>query len=320
MIDKSLLDTLNMSREWQKQVDLVNSFRPSSQLFDNPAILLARSLSSMLSKNTLADSLKSFRESYPSPLVNWLPEPKTIKGNPLLWDMMTDVLPKQFSLADSIKQALHSIPVTDPLRAIQSSLFGLSGKISSEAFRKADTTWLPTFEQVNQHAKDLVDDRLTHAPVTKEDMAKLETFLTESFTAVQEEIKKGGKSPMAIIGFIATIISLLLSLTPLLMDYYKAPAQQNTTKQDIEVVRQAILSKYDTVLGQLLKKNTVRIHCALRINPSQHSKVIQPLHEGAQVTVINTNHKWANVTFIDDDNWPITGWVLKKYLVRPAKK
>src|ERR1700730_5011548 len=109
MIDKSLLDTLNMSREWQRQLELVNSIRPASQLFDNPAIHLGRSLSSILSNTSLIGSWKSLKESYPSSLVNWLPEPRAIKVNPLLLDMMTDILPKQFSLADSINQALLNI-------------------------------------------------------------------------------------------------------------------------------------------------------------------------------------------------------------------
>lgn len=309
MLEQPLLDILKQNQEWKKLTDF-----SSSLLINNPAIDTWRSLTSSLQSNGLAESLSIVKGLYPSSLANWLPEPKTIKGNPLLWDRFTDLFPKQISLADSLNEALKGIDIPGPLRSIQSSLYDLSGKVSGMAFRMGDTSWLDTFEQVNIQAKAVVDEAVAHASVTKEDLNNLREFVSQSIDSIKAEIQKGAQSPMAIISFFIGLISLVLTAWPMIADKFKAPGEQNATKHDIELVRDTIVSSYNSELAVWAKKSEIRVTCAVREKPSSHSLVLQSLKKGCSVTVINTSHKWANISYIDDNKWPVTGWVLKKYL------
>jgi hypothetical protein len=313
MLEQPLLDILKQNQEWKKLTDL-----SSSVLINNPAVDTWRSLTSSLQSSGLVESLNIAKGLYPSSLANWLPEPRTIRGNPLLWDRFTDLFPKQISLADSLNQTLKGIDIPGPLRSIQSSLYDLSGKVSSMAFRMGDTSWLDAFEQVNVQAKAVVDEAAAHAAVTKEDLNNLQEFVSQSIDSIKAEIQKGAKSPMVIISFFIGLISLVLTAWPMIADKFKAPGEQNATKHDIELVRDAIVSSYNAELAVWTEKSEIRVTCAVREKPSSHSLVLQSLKKGCIVTIINTSHKWVNISYIDKNNWPVTGWVLKKYLNPPT--
>lgn len=315
MLEKPLLDILKQNQEWKKLTDL-----SSSILINNPAIDTWRSLTSTLQSSGLAETLSLAKGLYSSSLANWLPEPRTIKANPLLWDQFTDLFPKQISLTDSLNEALRNIDIPGPLRSIQSSLYDLSGKVSGMAFRRGDTTWLDTFEHVNVQAKTMVDAAAAHPTVTKQDLNNLQEFVSQSIESIKVDIRKGAKSPMAIISFFITLLSLVLSAWPIIADKFKAPGERNATKHDIELVRDAIVSRYDVELAAWVNKSEIRVTCAVRERPFKGSLILKSLKKGYSVTVINTSHRWANISYFDDNNWPVTGWVLKKYLIHPATR
>jgi len=51
------------------------------------------------------------------------------------------------------------------------------------------------------------------------------------------------------------------------------------------------------------------------------SLVIEKLPADFEVIILQINHKWVYVSYLNPkDNLPETGWILKKYVDKPQKK
>ena len=300
---------LSQQQRWKKMTDLSSSLWATQRAFND-----WQSLSSRLEKSGLLQSVNLAKRVFPAFSANWLPDPRTIRGNPLLFDRFAAVFPKQISLAESIQTAMRTIEVPGQLRSLQSSIYNLNSTIGGRAFRLGDTSWLNTFEQVSVEAKAIVDSLAEQTTATKEDLHQLKQFVAASIESIRTEIKKGAKSPAAIIGLVLTIAGFLLGLYSAFPEAFKAPGDQAATMQDIANARDSIVKVFQTELNNWAKKRIIRVTCVVRERPFLRSQILQALREGYSVTVVNTKRKWANITYIDEQGWLVAGWVLKKYL------
>ncbi|HZE83453.1 MAG TPA: hypothetical protein VE035_04050 [Puia sp.] len=113
---------------------------------------------------------------------------------------------------------------------------------------------------------------------------------------------------------------ILLAIYPIASDLFKSEGDKPATQRQLEQVKQDLAAKIQLTVNEFVKPATARINCSICLKPSKHSMHLLTLKAGAKISIINTNHKWANVSFLDpNSDWPVTGWVLKKYLISVKK-
>ena len=314
MSRSSFADILRMQQQWKEHTKATNTWRSFAET-DNSLQTVNRLLAdSLASARSVQEALKTARQFVPTSLANWRPVERAIMGNPVLWHSLADTWASQVSMAQSVQRALQVFPQADLLRSLQSSLSGIAGRITTDVLKKENDPWIPVFRRTNEEATAIVAGSVTQSTITVKEIQRLETLISESVAAIKDEIAESRRSPMNFAAFVLTIIGIILSLIPLLVDHYKELDEQNATKHDIEEVRQLITTKYEQAVKQFLPQRVLRLNCPVRIRPSGHGKILQTLRAGDTVTLINTNHKWANISFLDEEKWPVTGWILKKYL------
>jgi hypothetical protein len=300
MSKNALTDLLKMQQEWRASYGHMEKTMQLASKFAS-----ASAAGSALSHYTkIADSLLT----------------PSLKEHILRWSSLGNAFSQQLAWAESMKDitaSLVNVQRQPHLIAFQNSLLGLSKKINTRAIYQNDLTYLPAFEFINEQAKTLVSQVSTDKAATLADLDRLREFFDAGLQEIKKEVKKSGKSPLAIICFLLALISILQGIFP---DALKKDGGKPATQHQLAQVRQGLIDQYQATVDEFVRRATIRIKCSIRLKPSSQSMHLFTLTPGVKISVINTNHKWANISFIDPaGNWPVTGWVLKKYLLTEKK-
>jgi ApbE superfamily uncharacterized protein (UPF0280 family) len=95
------------------------------------------------------------------------------------------------------------------------------------------------------------------------------------------------------------------------------PQRDSITKEEIDGLKKYVDEKFQKALNEAAIKAETRIKCYIRYNPNQKSRGFFQIKAGQIVHIIEARHKWVRITVTDPtDSLPITGWIMKKYLIR----
>ena len=212
---------------------------------------------------------------------------------------------------------------TSKIATVQSALQGLSSKIAAKGIGGINVEFLNSFQTTTSQAVAISQEIAKTEYATKENIAKLEAFIGSSLEkfkeGVSEQIKATGKSPMAIIALWVGIFGILVTLWSILQTYQSpsAPSSQAATHQDMHDLKQFVGAQFKDALAFATIEATIRINCNLRYQPALNSNGFFRLKAGEPVRILDANHKWVRIAVIDpNDNLPVMGWVLRKYLNR----
>jgi hypothetical protein len=278
---------------------------------------------------------------------------KTAKGitmfNNPLWKLTDSILSNQHFISAAISKSVTHMDAYDRARninqvitgsvsfwekafpksynnkltSLDAALKGLSAQITFKGYEQSNDELLEQFSVVTGKAASLTASLTESSYATKEDFEKLKIFIDEQFEnlakRVELKIEKTARSPFAklslwvsIIGVIFTIWQMLQpSITP------NGSNANSATKEDIQKLIDYADERFKEALAKAGFKAETRITCHLRYKPSSKSKCMFCIKPGEIVHIIESNHKWVRVSVIDSlDNLPITGWVMRKHLIR----
>ncbi|TXD79274.1 hypothetical protein [Algoriphagus ratkowskyi] len=204
-------------------------------------------------------------------------------------------------------------PVLRQFNELNFALNRISGQIAALAAQQRNWAVIDDYEEITGQAIEF-SESLTEE-VTEEQQRQFQVLLT----LVSAFIKKYGVQAYLIIDIILRFAGFhqyydFLKEKPVLAT--KAEVHQISNKQDS-------ISHFIQILSEQLKQtNDYRItnrHCDVKLKPKTKTLTVSRLPKDFELVVLQVNHKWVLVSFFDPkDNLPQTGWVMKKYLSRPA--
>lgn len=195
-----------------------------------------------------------------------------------------------------------------------SSLYYSFDKISAQlagiALREEDADLLEDFEQLSNEAVSISDRIEDENGISSALLLEIRNFMQQISLKVENvdaNVSSRFVKLMTIIGFFLALLGEARNWLP---------KPNYATKEELENV---VKGQY-TVLTNKLKEQgkdykITKAPCLVKLKPKKKSLIILKLSADYNITVLNTNHEWAYISFLHpDDNLPMTGWVLKKYL------
>lgn len=227
-----------------------------------------------------------------------------------------------FGLTSFLKTAFPH-EYTNRLISLDSALKSLSAQITYRENIQQNAIFLERFSETTERAVAITTELTEKHYATKEDIRNLEIFIEETIEAfsrnINEKIDKTAKSSFAKLNLWVGIISTLLTLFTIYQSLQPQdrPQEQIVSKDDIQGLITTIDERFRNALDEAGLKAKARISCHLRYKPNAKSKCLLCVQAGESVHIIESNHKWVRIAVIDpSDNLPITGWVLRKHLIR----
>ncbi|TMI63723.1 MAG: SH3 domain-containing protein [Bacteroidetes bacterium] len=349
-MNKGLEDILKRSTEINATIAPMNKMMKSYGLVDwgriSTTIPHLSGINSMLSKTLRGAGIFNLATTLPPDPVQRIIR-GTMFGNPEWLKAITAVSANQHSISESLAKSLEGLGslsrvsskqadisraifggwsqemLKSSLTGLHSTLLGVNTKIAIKGLSRIEPGFWERFTQTTQEAAVITKELTETEYATKNDIAKLEAFIENKLAGFQQEISEtfNKKSPsrFELMDFWVTVLSIILSIVAILqtcqLQNEKNP-EAATHGQVIEL-KQFVGEKFRRVLENISVLAEVRINCNLRMKPTKKSKGFFRVSAGDTVNVLEGNHKWVRITIMDeDDSFPITGWVEKKYLVR----
>jgi len=205
--------------------------------------------------------------------------------------------------------SLLASPVASQLSSMQIALNGISGSIARLVAQQGHWSLMDDFENASGQAMELsnqLSEELELSEETERTFLNLVDFVV-SF------IKRNRKVGIYALRFVELVIMIAAIHQ---YCYFLKAKPEMATKEDIKRMETHLLK---AVSEQLNKEKELRITahtCRVYLKPNTKSFILL-LPKGLDITILQVNHKWAYISFIDPrDSYTQTGWVLKKYLVK----
>lgn len=187
-------------------------------------------------------------------------------------------------------------------------------KLIREDLRLENWDGLEEIEEVIDNAVAIQETALTSETYSVEDIKRgIEELQLQVNKIASKVLKKDFKAE---ISFWITIFGLLLTL------YQSATSADNTsnpdaaTKTDIEQLRRDLYKAIDTTAALNGRVGVVIQPSSVHVKPRTKNYTVSGLSVGTTITILQTHHKWAFITYTDKDSLPQSGWILKKHLWR----
>lgn len=170
---------------------------------------------------------------------------------------------------------------------------------------------------------------------TAEDVAELRAYLEELYAtlvaavslAVSRLLRTGRTAGASMLLFAGTLGGFLtLVSVPSAIDWYIAkaenmadPLHEAATKRDLQQLKADVIASIKQAAAERNQLRTVARRLRVRAKPNERATCLGTVEAGQQVVVLSSVGKRAYISYQDIDRLPMTGWVLKKYLV-PASR
>ncbi len=203
-------------------------------------------------------------------------------------------------------------PALAQINSLNFALNGISGQIAAIAAQQRNWTIIDDFEEVTEQAIEF-SENLTEE-ITEEQKRQFQILLT----LVISFVKKYGVQ-----GFLIIDIILRFAGIHQYYDFLKEKPELPTKKEvnQISIKQDSVIHFINIVNEQLRQAKEYRItnrECFVGLKPKLKTLTLSKLPKNFELIVIQIHHKWVYVSYFDPkDNLPQTGWVMKKYLVRP---
>lgn len=222
-----------------------------------------------------------------------------------------------FNSINSIKKQFSESLYIKSFYNFQSTLTDSLNLISKTAIATRDTSLLEALHDTTAKIAEATADIEDKDVVTKADLDQLQVDVKALGETLMGKLKEGFDGKRAQITWHLTIIGFIIGLYSLVLPYILSLKQQGkpATTEQVEAIRSDIKKLVDSALNDQVRNGFTRIAINLYLKPSGKSLCLARVGQHEKIHILFIHHKWAQVTFIDKDGLPATGWVLKKYIV-----
>jgi hypothetical protein len=191
------------------------------------------------------------------------------------------------------------------------ALSGISGQIAAAAIQQRNWTIIEDFEEATEQVIEFSESLKQEVA---EHNRQFEILLALLIAFFHKHKMKG----LFVIALLDLLLNLHAAYTIL------TPKPEPAAKEDVKQLDMRLdsLTQYIQVLNEQLKQaKEYRItnrECKVKLKPNSKTLTICKLPDGIELYVLQVNHEWVLVSFIDPkDNLPQTGWILKNFLDKP---
>ena len=226
---------------------------------------------------------------------------------------------------DSLAKTNSVLKARTHIQGFQQAIEMAGLKFAASSFLKNNPIDLKQFSVIAKQLATVAVDISETNHASTEELLKIAESLNESFNRrfdeLKVEFKRSQKTPAAYIAFYATLFGFLISLFQLIQTIYIKAGDKPATVSQVAKIQQALVDRFDSAMNGLAGTGKIGIACPIRLKPSGRSQVLAGLKPGASIKILGQFHKWMNVSFIDpEDNLPVSGWVLKKHIIKTKMK
>jgi hypothetical protein len=200
-------------------------------------------------------------------------------------------------------------------RNVFNTLGSLSARIATQGFAASlSEESYPYIEEATNEAAEITNAVVQQQYATTDDINRLFTLVN----SLNDKLNAINKSEFKTFGFWLCVLSLFIGIYPIIQQSINDsdPNTASATKQQIVDLRKEIIKTYNDNINIYSPIRTTQRKCRLLLKPRLKSHKLMIVLPYKRLSVINTKGKWVLVTCLDKDSLPVTGWVLKKYLVR----
>lgn len=294
-ISNSMMKMLNSQEQWQNKLSAMTMNDAVSKVFAQQQNYFPKDISGLdaLSK-TVAIQTKLFQ--IPQPTLD------AIKGISQMHESIFGNLKGITSILESHKPYLAQI------NSLQFAMSGISGQIAAIAAKNNQWNLLDEFEDINEQALEITNNFTSDITLTEEESIRFEQLI-ERIISFYNKNKKFGVNALL---FISVMVNLMN-----IHQYYDfvRPKTETITSDDLLKFEQKIQKSIEIKLKEMKEYRTTNRVSKVMLKPKTKTIVITQLPKNFDVIVLQINHKWAFVSYINpSDNLMETGWIMKKYL------
>lgn len=197
------------------------------------------------------------------------------------------------------------------MNSLQIALGKVSGQMTAIATVHKQWTLLDDFEEISEQAIEMTNNLTANVSLTEEESRQFKKLITSIFTFLKRN-KKFGTNALV---FLTIIVSFMNAHQ--YYDFLKTKPEP-ATKEDLAKFERLIIQQIEAKLKEEKEYRTTNTICKVMLKPQTKTLILSTLPAGFDVIVLQNNHKWLYVSFINlKDNLPQTGWIFKKYLDQP---
>ncbi len=294
-ISNSMMKMLNSQEQWQNKLSAMTMNDAVSKVIAQQQNYFPKDISGLdaLSK-TVAMQTKLFQ--IPQPTLD------AIKGISQMHESIFGNLKGITSILESHKPYLAQI------NSLQFAISGISGQIAAIAAKNNQWNLLDEFEDINEQALEITNNFTSDITLTEEESIRFEQLI-ERIISFYNKNKKFGVNALL---FISVMVNLMN-----IHQYYDfvRPKTESITSDDLLKFEQKIQKSIEIKLKEMKEYRTTNRVSKVMLKPKTKTIVITQLPKDFDVIVLQINHKWAFVSYINpSDNLMETGWIMKKYL------
>src|SRR5574343_26375 len=294
-ISNSMMKMMNSHEQWQDKLSAITMSDAVSKVIAQQHNYFPKDISGLdaLSK-TLAMQTKLFQ----------IPQPTfdVIKVISQMHESIFGNLKGITSILESNKPYLAQI------NSLQFAMSGISGQIAAIAAKNNQWNLLDEFEDINEQALEITNNFTSDITLTEEESIRFEQLI-ERIISFYNKNKKFGVNALL---FISVMVNLMN-----IHQYYDfvRPKTESITSDDLLKFEQKIQKSIEIKLKEMKEYRTTNRVSKVMLKPKTKTIVITQLPKDFDVIVLQINHKWAFVSYINpSDNLMETGWIMKKYL------
>lgn len=294
-ISNSMMKMMNSHEQWQDKLSAITMNDAVSKVIAQQHNYFPKNISGLdaLSK-TVAMQTKLFQ--IPQPTLD------VIKGISQMHESIFGNLKGITSILESHKPYLAQI------NSLQFAMSGISGQIAAIAAKNNQWNLLDEFENINEQALEITNNFTSDITLTEEESIRFEQLI-ERIISFYNKNKKFGVNALL---FISVMVNLMN-----IHQYYDfvRPKTESITSDDLLKFEQKIQKSIEIKLKEMKEYRTTNRVSKVMLKPKTKTIVITQLPKNFDVIILQINHKWAFVSYINpSDNIMETGWIMKKYL------
>jgi hypothetical protein len=199
-------------------------------------------------------------------------------------------------------------PYLAQVNSLQFAMSGISGQIAAIAAKSNQWNLLDEFEDINEQAFEIANSFTSDIALTQEESIRFEQLI-EKIVSFYQKNKKFGVNALLFISVMVNLMSIHQYY-----DFVKTKSEP-ATKEDLMKFERKIQQSIELKLKEIKEYRTTNRVSKVMLKPKTKTIIIRSLPENFDVIVLQINHKWAFVSYIDPkDNLMQTGWIMKKYL------
>lgn len=306
-----ILKTANFADKINKQFDAYNSVANMMKSYDWATQSSAMNMTQALLKGALQNSnlLNSVQAISNMAITrNQFQIPNTafdvIKSITNQNQQLFEQLNSSIALSSQLWNSAH---VSNLSKAMNS----LSAQMAEVASYHKKWDLIDDFDEITEEVVSINDRIIEEEGLSNENFQTLNEFLNR----IEIKIDNQDKGFSAIFWKLMTLVGLILAITAEIRNW--TPKPEYATKEDIENTLTKHISNFDKKLKEQKEYRITDRKCKVFLKPKSKSNVIANFEQGFEFVVLNVNHKWIYVSYLNpNDSLPETGWVMKKHTER----